>query len=130
MQLSLMDLKLLKIGYMKKFIKKVGFILSIPLVWLLVIYNIPTFLLDYIINWLRSTSNMANIIRYWKLLKFGVISLYNNKDVTLEEYTKKINLILEDKNNPRVFILGEVKELWLFLSKDDIDINFYDDIQY
>ena len=40
MQLSLMDLKLLKIGYMKKFIKKVGFILSIPLVWLLVIYNI------------------------------------------------------------------------------------------
>lgn len=30
MQLSLMDLKLLKIGYMKKFIKKVGFILSIP----------------------------------------------------------------------------------------------------
>ena len=53
-----------------------------------------------------------------------------NKDVTLEEYTKKNNLILEDKNNPRVFILGEVKELWLFLSKDDIDINFYDDIQY
>lgn len=50
MQLSLMDLKLLKIGYMKKFIKKVGFILSIPLVWLLVIYNISTFLLDYIIN--------------------------------------------------------------------------------
>lgn len=50
MQLSLMDLKLLKIGYMKKFIKKVGFILSIPLVQLLVIYNIPTFLLDYIIN--------------------------------------------------------------------------------
>lgn len=49
MQLSLMDLKLLKIGYMKKFIKKVGFILSIPLVWLLVIYGIPSFLLDYII---------------------------------------------------------------------------------
>lgn len=76
---------------MKKFIKKVGFILSIPLVWLLVIYNIPTFLLDYIINWLRSTSNMANIIRYWKLLKFGVISLYNNKDVTLESTIKAYN---------------------------------------
>lgn len=91
MQLSLMDLKLLKIGYMKKFIKKVSFILSIPLVWLLVIYNIPTFLLDYIINWLRSTSNMANIIRYWKLLKFGVISLYNNKDVTLESTIKAYN---------------------------------------
>lgn len=91
MQLSLMDLKLLKIGYMKKFIKKVGFILSIPLVWLLVIYNIPIFLLDYIINWLRSTSNMANIIRYWKLLKFGVISLYNNKDVTLESTIKAYN---------------------------------------
>ena len=91
MQLSLMDLKLLKIGYMKKFIKKVGFILSIPLVWLLVIYNIPTFLLDYIINWLRSTSNMANIIRCWKLLKFGVISLYNNKDVTLESTIKAYN---------------------------------------
>lgn len=91
MQLSLMDLKPLKIGYMKKFIKKVGFILSIPLVWLLVIYNIPTFLLDYIINWLRSTSNMANIIRCWKLLKFGVISLYNNKDVTLESTIKAYN---------------------------------------
>ena len=76
---------------MKKFIKKVGFILSIPLVWLLVIYNIPTFLLDYIINWLRSTSNMANIIRCWKLLKFGVISLYNNKDVTLESTIKAYN---------------------------------------
>ena len=76
---------------MKKFIKKVGFILSIPLVWLLVIYNIPTFLLDYIIHWLRSTSNMANIIRYWKLLKFGVISLYNNKDVTLESTIKAYN---------------------------------------
>ena len=76
---------------MKKFIKKVGFILSIPLVWLLVIYNIPTFLLDYIINWLRSTNNMANIIRYWKLLKFGVISLYNNKDVTLESTIKAYN---------------------------------------
>lgn len=76
---------------MKKFIKKVGFILSIPLVWLLVIYNIPTFLLDYIINWLWSTSNMANIIRYWKLLKFGVISLYNNKDVTLESTIKAYN---------------------------------------
>lgn len=69
MQLSLMDLKLLKIGYIKKFIKKVGFILSIPLVWLLVIYNIPTFLLDYIINWLR----------------------YNNKDVTLESTIKAYN---------------------------------------
>ena len=76
---------------MKKFIKKVGFILSIPLVWLLVIYNIHTFLLDYIINWLLSTSNMANIIRYWKLLKFGVISLYNNKDVTLESTIKAYN---------------------------------------
>lgn len=76
---------------MKKFIKKVGFILSIPLVWLLVIYNISTFLLDYIINWLRSTSNMANTIRYWKLLKFGVISLYNNKDVTLESTIKAYN---------------------------------------
>ena len=76
---------------MKKFIKKVGFILSIPLVWLLVIYNIPTLLLDYIINWLRSTSNMANIIRCWKLLKFGVISLYNNKDVTLESTIKAYN---------------------------------------
>lgn len=76
---------------MKKFIKKVGFILSIPLIWLLVIYNIPTFLLDCIINWLRSTSNMAYIIRYWKLLKFGVISLYNNKDVTLESTIKAYN---------------------------------------
>lgn len=34
---------------------------------------------------------MANIIRYWKLLKFGVISLYNNKDVTLESTIKAYN---------------------------------------
>lgn len=91
MQLSLMDLKLLKIGYMKKFIKKVGFILSIPLVWLLVIYSIPTFLLDYIISWLRSNVNKAKAVMFWKLLKFGVISLYNNKDVTLESTIKAYN---------------------------------------
>lgn len=76
---------------MKKFIKKVGFILSIPLVWLLVIYNIPTFLLDYIINWLRSNVNKAKAVTFWKLLKFGVISLYNNKDVTLESTIKAYN---------------------------------------
>lgn len=76
---------------MKKFIKKVGFILSIPLVWLLVIYNIPTFLLDYIISWLRSNVNKAKAVMFWKLLKFGVISLYNNKDVTLESTIKAYN---------------------------------------
>lgn len=76
---------------MKKFIKKVGFILSIPLIWLLVIYNIPSFLLDYIISWLQSNVNEAKAIRFWKLLKFGVISLYNNKDVTLESTIKAYN---------------------------------------
>ena len=91
MQLSLMDLKLLKIGYMKKFIKKVGFILSIPLVWLLVIYSIPSFLLNYTISWLQSDVNNAKVVRFWKLLKFGVISLYNNKNVTLESTIKAYN---------------------------------------
>lgn len=76
---------------MKKFIKKVGFILSIPLVWLLVIYGIPSFLLDYIICWLQSNTNKAKAIIFWKLLKFGVISLYNNKDVTLESTIKAYN---------------------------------------
>ena len=76
---------------MKKFIKKVGFILSIPLVWLLVIYGIPSFLLDYIICWLQSNTNKAKAIKFWKLLKFGVISLYNNKDVTLESTIKAYN---------------------------------------
>lgn len=76
---------------MKKFIKKVGFILSIPLVWLLVIYNIPIFLLDYIISWLRSNVSKAKAVIFWKLLKFGVISLYNNKDVTLESTIKAYN---------------------------------------
>lgn len=76
---------------MKKFIKKVGFILSIPLVWLLVIYGIPSFLLDYIICWLQSNTNKAKAINFWKLLKFGVISLYNNKDVTLESTIKAYN---------------------------------------
>lgn len=76
---------------MKKFIKKVGFILSIPLVWLLVIYGIPSFLLDYIICWLQSNTNKAKAINFWKLFKFGVISLYNNKDVTLESTIKAYN---------------------------------------
>ncbi len=53
-----------------------------------------------------------------------------NKDITLEEYTIKINFILEDKNNPKVFTPDEVKELWLSLSKNGIDANFYDDVQY
>ena len=76
---------------MKKFIKKVGFMLSIPLVWLLVIYNIPTFLLDYIIKLLQSNVNKAKAVMFWKLLKFGVISLYNNKNVTLESTIKAYN---------------------------------------
>lgn len=76
---------------MKKFIKSVGFISSIPLVWLLVIYSIPTFLLDYIISWLRSNVNKAKAVMFWKLLKFGVISLYNNKNVTLESTIKAYN---------------------------------------
>lgn len=76
---------------MKKFIKKVGFILSIPLVWLLVVYNIPSFLLDYIIRWLQSNVNKAKAVMFWKLLKFGVISLYNNKNVTLESTIKAYN---------------------------------------
>lgn len=76
---------------MKKFIKKVGFILSIPLVQLLVIYGIPSFLLDYIICWLQSNTNKAKAIKFWKLLKFGVISLCNNKDVTFESTIKAYN---------------------------------------
>ena len=76
---------------MKKFIKKVGFILSIPLVWLLVIYGIPSFLLNYTISWLQSDVNNAKVVRFWKLLKFGVISLYNNKNVTLESTIKAYN---------------------------------------
>lgn len=76
---------------MKKFIKKVGFILSIPLVWLLVIYSIPSFLLNYTISWLQSNVNNAKVVRFWKLLKFGVISLYNNKNVTLESTIKAYN---------------------------------------
>lgn len=76
---------------MKKFIKSVGFILSIPLVWLFVIYSIPVFLLDYIISWLRSNVNKVKAVMLWKLLKFGVISLYNNKDITLESTIKAYN---------------------------------------
>ena len=76
---------------MKKFIKSVGFILSIPLVWLLVIYNIPIFLLDYIIKLLQSNVNKAKAVMFWKLFKFGVISLYNNKNVTLESTIKAYN---------------------------------------
>lgn len=76
---------------MKKFIKKVGFILSVPLACLLVIYNVPSLLLDYIIKLLQFNSNKANIIKVYKLLKFGINSLYNNKDVTLESTIKMYN---------------------------------------
>ena len=54
MLLKLMDLKLLKNGYMKKFFKTLGSIIAIPLSVLLIMYGIPAFLLNYFINILNS----------------------------------------------------------------------------
>lgn len=73
MLLKLMDLKLLKNGYMKKFFKKVGSIIAIPLKVLLIMYSIPVFLLDYTIDVLDSKMKEATKYYkdYWKVLKFS-----------------------------------------------------------
>ena len=50
-----------------------------------------------------------------------------NKDITLEEYTIKFNRIFADKKG-KEFTQEELTPLWQSLQNDDIDPNFYDDI--
>lgn len=52
-----------------------------------------------------------------------------NKDITLEEYTIKVNTILSDKKG-KEFTQEELTPLWQSLQNDDIDPNFYDDEIY
>ena len=49
------------------------------------------------------------------------------KDITLEEYTNKFNRIFADKEE-KGFSQEELTPLWKSLQNDDIDPNFYDDI--
>ncbi len=49
-----------------------------------------------------------------------------NKDITLEEYTIKINAILAEKG--KEFTKEELKPLWQSLQNDDMDITFDDEI--
>ena len=50
-----------------------------------------------------------------------------NKDITLEEYTNKFNRIFADKEE-NGFSQEVLRPLWKSLQNDDIDPNFYDDI--
>ena len=50
-----------------------------------------------------------------------------NKDITLEEYTNKVNTILADKKE-KEFTQEELTPLWKSLQNDDdMDITFDDD---
>lgn len=49
-----------------------------------------------------------------------------NKDITLEEYTIKVNAILADKKG-KEFTQEELTPLWKSLQNDDMDITFDDD---
>ena len=50
-----------------------------------------------------------------------------NKDITLEEYTIKINAILADKKE-KEFTQEELTPLWQSLQNDEMDITFDDEI--
>ncbi len=50
-----------------------------------------------------------------------------NKDITLEEYTIKVNAILADKKG-KEFTQEELTPLWKSLQNDDMDITFDDEI--
>ena len=50
-----------------------------------------------------------------------------NKDITLEEYTIKVNTILADKKG-KEFTQEELTPLWKSLQNDDMDITFDDEI--
>ena len=49
-----------------------------------------------------------------------------NKDITLEEYTIKVNTILAEKG--KEFTQEELTPLWKSLQNDDMDITFDDEI--
>ena len=51
-----------------------------------------------------------------------------NKDITLEEYTIKVNTILADKKE-KEFTQEELTPLWQSLQNDDMDITFDDEIR-
>ena len=89
MLLKLMDLKLLKNGYMKKFFKTLGSIIAIPLSVLLIMYGIPAFLLNYFINILNSKIKETNEYykNLWKVVKFSWNNiLCGNKIMTRSIY--------------------------------------------
>ena len=50
-----------------------------------------------------------------------------NKDITLEEYTIKVNRIFADKKG-KEFTQEELTPLWKSLQNDDMDITFDDEI--
>lgn len=69
---------------MKKFLKIIGAILAMPIQFLMIIYSIPLFLLDYLVNLLiKGNIKHSKITKFYKLCKFGMKNLWNGKTVTM-----------------------------------------------
>ena len=74
---------------MKKFLKKIGILLAIPVDLLILIYSIPIYLLNYIRYLLiHGTGKYSVLSKTYNILKFSVRNLFNGKDVTLESILK------------------------------------------
>lgn len=92
---------------MKKFLRKTAFVLSriitFPLEFLLMIYSIPMFLLDYIINLIKSEVPLAHskLCKFYNLMKFSTKAIFTNKKLTLnsviEAYTDDDCISYKDK---------------------------------
>lgn len=92
---------------MKKFLRKTAFVLSriitLPLEFLLIIYSIPIFLLDYIINLIKTEVPLAysKLYKFYNLLKFSIKAILANKKLTLnsviEAYTDDDIISYKDK---------------------------------
>lgn len=92
---------------MKKFLKKTAFVLSriitLPLEFLLMIYSIPIFLLDYLINLIKSETPLAHskLCKFYNLMKFSTKAILANKKLTLntitEAYTDDDRISYKDK---------------------------------
>lgn len=74
---------------MKKFLKIIGFLLAMPIKFLMIMYSIPLFLLDYLVNLLiKGSVKHSKITKFYKLCKFGMKNLWNGKTVTLASTLK------------------------------------------
>lgn len=92
---------------MKKFLRKTAFVLSriitLPLEFLLMIYSIPVFLLDYVINLIKLEVPLSHskLCKLYNLMKFSTKAIIANKKLTLnsviEAYTDDDRISYIDK---------------------------------